>query len=255
VVDDIAVNRRLAEQLLRKLGFAPELAESGDQAIRLVQDQPVDLIFMDVQMPGMDGQATTRAIRKLPHLSRQPWIVAMTAHARNEDREACLAAGMNDFLSKPVARADLAHAIDRCQGEPGWGESLAGSSAPGSAAAIPWQVIDASAWEELRTLLGDEEEAGLTELIDLFLEDAPEQVAAVTAAAESRQAEAMIRAVHSLRSPAASLGAKRLATLCGDVENALRSTAGSWPQERIDGVILEAERACEALRQLRPSNG
>ncbi|MFQ6537332.1 MULTISPECIES: response regulator [Aphanothece] len=261
VVDDIPVNQKLAVQLLKRLGYQAEVASSGDEAIRTVQDHAVDLIFMDVQMPGMDGYATTRTIRALDTLPRRPWIVAMTAHARAEDRQACLQAGMDDFLSKPIAPADLAHALDHyCppSGTPAPAPMPlplrpTGSSPANDPGPDPFRTIDPDAWEELRSVLGDEADAGLRELIDLFLEDALELVSAVVVSQQNSDATGMIRAAHALRSPSASLGAKELAALCSRVEDGLRAESAPWPQESIDSLLLEAGRVSEALRRLRPA--
>jgi HPt (histidine-containing phosphotransfer) domain-containing protein len=176
----------------------------------------------------------------------------MTAHARSEDRKACLATGMDDFLSKPIAPADLAHAIDHYRPQPAGGGGAAEGSVPDRAADGPQEPIDPAAWEELRGMLGEEDEAGLRELIDLFLEDAPRLVSAVVVAQRNGDGPGMIGAVHSLRSPAASLGAEHLAALCRTIEETLRSPAAPWPQEGIDELLLESGRVSEALRRLRP---
>ena len=112
--------------------------------------------------------------------------------------------------------------------------------------------IDPAAWEELRAMLGDEAEAGLRELVDLFLEDALQLVSSVVVAQHNGDAAAMIMAVHALRSPSASLGARRLPELCRSIEDILRSPPAPWPQEEIDALLIESGRVSEALRQLRP---
>ncbi len=254
VVDDIPVNQKLAVQLLKRLGYRASVANNGEEAIQMVGAQPFDLIFMDVQMPGMDGYVTTRTIRALDHLPHQPWIVAMTAHARREDRQACLAAGMDDFLSKPIAPADLAHALDRYRPPQQTAAPPIHRTTPPATEPPPFEPLDPTAWEELTGLLGDGEEgeAGLRELIDLFLEDALQLVSAVVVAQQHTDAAGMIRAVHALRSPGASLGAKALADLCRRVEETLRTPAAVWPQEPIDALLIEVGRVSEALRRRRP---
>lgn len=106
VVDDNPVNRVLAKGLLGKLGIMPDLAENGREALARVQSETYDIIFMDVQMPEMDGIEATMAIRAQP-LDIQPYIIALTANAFVSDRERCLQAGMDDFLSKPFRLDDL----------------------------------------------------------------------------------------------------------------------------------------------------
>jgi CheY-like chemotaxis protein len=106
LVEDNAVNQMLALGMLQKLGLNADLATDGAEALERVRESNYDLILMDMQMPRMDGLTATRAIRAMSEL-RQPRIVALTANAMESDRDACLAAGMDDFLSKPFKAAEL----------------------------------------------------------------------------------------------------------------------------------------------------
>ena len=103
LVEDNRVNQKLALRMLGKMGFQPELAENGLEAFEAVQARTVDLVLMDMQMPVMDGLQATRLIRAELSAAQQPVIIAMTANAMDEDRQACLAAGMNDFITKPIS--------------------------------------------------------------------------------------------------------------------------------------------------------
>jgi CheY-like chemotaxis protein len=104
LVDDHEINRKVASLMLNKLGHKPDLAANGLQALEALRQRTYDVVLMDVQMPEMDGLETTRQIRFDPELTgaHRPWIIAVTAHASNSDREECLAVGMDDYLSKPV---------------------------------------------------------------------------------------------------------------------------------------------------------
>jgi two-component system, sensor histidine kinase len=106
LVEDNAVNQMLAMSMLRKLGASADLAQDGQECVDKVSGGDYDLVLMDIQMPRMDGVAATRAIRRLTGI-RQPRIVALTANAMDSDRQACLDAGMEDFLSKPFQVSDL----------------------------------------------------------------------------------------------------------------------------------------------------
>ncbi len=106
LVEDNLVNQRVASALLEKLGVCPQVASNGVQAVQQVQDNTFDLVLMDVQMPEMDGLEATRRIRAMDRV-HQPKIIALTANALAQDRDHCLAAGMDDFLAKPVRLADL----------------------------------------------------------------------------------------------------------------------------------------------------
>ncbi len=115
VVEDVAVNQKVAVLSLERLGYRADVANNGIEALEGVRRQHYDLIFMDVQMPEMDGLEATRRICKMFDRSRRPWIIAMTAHAMEGDREECLEAGMNDYISKPVRAEALTKALFRYQ--------------------------------------------------------------------------------------------------------------------------------------------
>jgi CheY-like chemotaxis protein len=114
VVEDNQVNQRLAVRQLQRLGFAAKTVSNGREAVEAETREHYDLIFMDVQMPVMDGFEAAAEIRRLEIRSRRRVpIVAMTANALNEDRDACLAAGMDDYVSKPVSLANLRAVIEK----------------------------------------------------------------------------------------------------------------------------------------------
>jgi PAS domain S-box-containing protein len=113
VVEDNLVNQRLVEMMLRRLGYSPALAANGLEALAALEKSRFDLVFMDIQMPEMDGLLATRKICEIHPPETRPQIVALTANAMDGDREVCLAAGMNDYLAKPVRHEHLAGAIER----------------------------------------------------------------------------------------------------------------------------------------------
>ncbi|MBW7895517.1 MAG: response regulator [Opitutaceae bacterium] len=116
LAEDNLVNRKLALAMLGRLGYGVDTVENGVEAVAACRAQNYDLIFMDVQMPEMDGLTATRQIRTLP--GPPPWIIAMTANALEGDREVCLAAGMNDYLPKPVRLDDLRRVLAQSQRPP-----------------------------------------------------------------------------------------------------------------------------------------
>jgi PAS domain S-box-containing protein len=121
VAEDNPVNQMVARNQLKKLGLEAKFVDDGRKAVDAVQNEPVDLMFMDCQMPVLDGYEATAEIRRREGGDRRLWIVAMTAHAMPEDRDKCLLAGMDDYLAKPVTTAALREVIDRF-------EKLKGSS-------------------------------------------------------------------------------------------------------------------------------
>src|SRR5262249_21256232 len=116
VVEDNPVNQKLALRMLQQLGYRADLAGNGREALEALDRQQYDVVLMDVHMPELDGLAATRQIRARGPTAVQPYIIAMTADAMEGDREVCLAAGMNDYLSKPIRTDELAGALRRVVG-------------------------------------------------------------------------------------------------------------------------------------------
>lgn len=117
LAEDNPVNAKLALLILAKFGYRADVAANGEEAVAAVRQGAYDAVLMDVQMPVLDGCEATRRIRRLP--GTRPWMVAMTANALAGDREVCLEAGMDDYLSKPFRADELASALERAAAGPG----------------------------------------------------------------------------------------------------------------------------------------
>ncbi len=232
VAEDNPINQRVALLLLERLGYRADVAGNGVEAIEALAARPYDLVLMDVRMPEMDGIAATRRIRGDLPKDKQPRIIAMTANATVEDREACRAAGMDDFLSKPIRPADLVRALQ-------------GNKVPARTMAEPEGPFDPAAFAALREILGPGGSA-LREMIDQYISTAADLVAQVSAALGRREADAVRHAAHSLKGAAAQMGARHVAAAALRIEKA--AAAGD-----IDGagaflpVLKAAERAAEPL--------
>jgi DNA-binding NarL/FixJ family response regulator len=173
--------------------------------------QSYDIVLMDVQMPEMDGLAAARRICQQWPKEARPRIIAMTANAMPSDRESCLAAGMDDYVSKPVDIEELQAAFRR--------SSTILAKAPAPAVLPP--TIDEAAFDSLRQLqlLQDEGEPDIIiELIDLFLQDTPQKLAQLRFAAINGEAKKCEQIAHSLKSSSGQLGAKQMMALCARLE-------------------------------------
>jgi len=135
VAEDNLVNRKVATLMLGKLGIRPDVAANGREAIEMFEITPYDLIFMDCQMPELDGYAATRKIRSLQRGGHRVTIIAMTAEAMEGSREVCLAAGMDDYISKPVKRNEICEALRKWLAPEGVEDESSGLPAPALALA------------------------------------------------------------------------------------------------------------------------
>jgi CheY-like chemotaxis protein len=113
LVEDNRVNQKVATKMLEHMGYKTDVAVDGAEAVARVLETPYDVVFMDIQMPILDGFEATQQIRQRDLPGKQPWIIAMTAEAKNDDEARCREAGMNDYVTKPVTMETLANALRR----------------------------------------------------------------------------------------------------------------------------------------------
>ena len=249
LAEDNEVNQKVATLMLQRLGQEPDVVSDGAQALEAVRTTRYDLVLMDVQMPVLDGLETTRRIRAELPRDQQPRIVAMTANALLEDREACLAAGMDDYLAKPVRSEELAAALVRVGVR---GEPVETSPTSTTAATRTDLAVDPDVLENLTNRLGDRGPAFRSTLIQTWRDEATTRLAELTVAAAAGDAEGVARVAHTLKSGSASLGAHPLATLCDDVETGLRT--GQQRDLAADARAIEeaVQRASQAFATLWP---
>ncbi|OHV34123.1 hybrid sensor histidine kinase/response regulator [Pseudofrankia saprophytica] len=227
VADDHAVNQRLVLLQLTGLGHRADLVSGGAEAVAAARRGRYDVVLMDVQMPDLDGLEATRRIRA--HFGGGgPWIIALTANAQPGAREACLAAGMDDYLTKPLVPPDLVAALARARPPAGR------------------PVLDPAALERLSELLGGDATA-LSGLIADFLADAPGLVDTLSAA--GRAPDSVRRAAHTLKGLGATFGATDLARLCQEVET--HPGAAGEVNPLVREIVAEHQRVAVALRTLR----
>ncbi|MCD4524325.1 response regulator [Nocardioides sp. cx-173] len=217
LAEDNAVNQRVAVMMLERLGQRPVVVSNGREALEAVRGAAYDLVLMDVQMPLMDGLEATRQIRSQLAPERQPRIVAMTANALVEDREASLAAGMDDHLAKPVRAEDLATVLSRV---PARRSDLAAPADPPSAED---RAVDPSALDSLTRHVGANAQDFRESLVSAWRRESRHQLEQLDAAATANDADGVSAVVHSLRSSSAALGAVTLAAVCGSIESTLRT--------------------------------
>jgi signal transduction histidine kinase/DNA-binding response OmpR family regulator/HPt (histidine-containing phosphotransfer) domain-containing protein/PAS domain-containing protein len=267
LAEDNATNQKLALRLLARMGYQADVVANGLEVLEALKRQLYDVVLMDVQMPEMDGLEATRQIRREWPKARQPHVIAMTANAMQGDREMCLAAGMDDYVSKPIRIEELVGALSKSRPLEGSQEGEeqmdriplvspqggnvkveAGSEAP--APAPNAAVLDPAALENLLAVVGGEFDY-LVELIDSFLEEAPQLLAELNQAVEGGDAAGVRRVAHSLKSNGADFGATAFSNLCKELEMMGKSGEVDSAADLSGQVVAEYERVELALVAVR----
>ncbi|HHA2570338.1 response regulator [Stenotrophomonas maltophilia] len=269
LVEDNTVNRMVAEQLLRVLQCEVRNAADGEQALLALREGDVDVVLMDCQMPVLDGYAATRRWRAEEVENGRPRlpIIAMTANAMAGDRERCLQAGMDDYLSKPIARATLHALLQRWGGgktasparpsiEPSHARLTADSRRAPSAehgsalqdddsrvGSKPQPVLDRDVLDELHAVIGE----SAIQIVSVFLEDAPAMVQQLQQAAQNGDEPRLQAVAHSLKSSSANVGALSLSSVAQRIEHEARSGSLQRPAVAVALLVAEFARARVAL--------
>jgi PAS domain S-box-containing protein len=279
LAEDNTTNQKLALRLLQRLGYRADVAANGLEVLDALKRQPYDVVLMDMQMPEMDGLEATRQIRRRWPEERSPRIIAMTANAMQGDRELCLAAGMDDYISKPVRVEALVQALSQCrpigeqesrgtEGGRGAGEQGSEntermeSKVEGSSSMEPpirevqnrksynpaksdkiQNLLDPDALERLMEII-DDDQAVLVELIDTFLEEALLSLNSLRQAVAQEDAAGIRLLAHALKSGSNDFGAQRLAWLCQKLEDMGREGSLSEATE----ILAQIEAAYSGVK-------
>ncbi len=250
LAEDIAVNQKLMFALLGRMGYRADVAGNGLEVLAALARQPYDLILLDVQMPELDGLETARRIVQGYPVPHRPRLVALTANAFQEDRKACLEAGMDGYLSKPINPLELQRALREA------GTALQGSgvrSQESGLSPLSSAVLDPHILANLRRLRDGSDEGGtgvLGQLLKMFCEETPAQLEALRQAVAAGDATRLHRVAHSLRGAAANLGALELTRLCGALEQLGRAGTTAGAEQYLAGLTPAFQAVCT-----RPGRG
>jgi CheY-like chemotaxis protein len=281
LAEDNVVNQKVAVRMLQKIGYRVDVVGNGQEAVEAVGRTSYDLVFMDCQMPVMDGLEATRKIREAeilngregkvrskghetpsseispcslltPHCSRVP-IIALTANALSDDRQACLDAGMDDFLTKPVRLEELSTMSTK------WlphrptreGESIVvpeknSNGLPSSPASLDDVII-----QDLKSLGGEDDPEFFLTVVDQFLSDLPRHLEGIKQAVERHDSEALVKAAHACKGSSRSMGAILLADISYDLEMMGREGTMGDATVKFAQWLQEKNRTVLALQQER----
>jgi signal transduction histidine kinase/HPt (histidine-containing phosphotransfer) domain-containing protein len=237
LAEDSYVNQRLAVGLLKKQGHDVVVAGNGREAVELAREAPFDLILMDVQMPELDGFEATQQIRDSERQTggHVP-IIALTAHALKGDRERCLDAGMDSYVSKPIRARDLYETIEGTVADYG---RLPGREVPAdSYGATDWQ-------EALDAVQGDR--ALLKELVEIFLDEYPVLLSQAREAVSEDDAARLQHAAHTMKGSVGLFGARKAEALCQELEDAAAAGGADDLQKSLAALEKELETLVKSL--------
>jgi PAS domain S-box-containing protein len=268
VVEDDPVNQRVAVELLGQLGISPALANDGVEALELLQHQPFDVLFLDINMPRLDGVSTAGQIRRRQDLNPQPALIALTANALPGDQQRFQAAGMSDYLTKPVTQEDIARALHRyLRSAKLPGSSLVSGSGPdatSSAVAMTapvsasWPVASPTAkpyaprprnrppinLDGLQSTLGDLSDAFIQEIVTLFVTQSEERLSTFRTQLAAGDRVGLKSTAHAIQGSAANVHAGEVRRLAAGVEDRM-----GRPGEQIDAGTADRLEAAVARVQ------
>jgi PAS domain S-box-containing protein len=240
IAEDNAVNQRVALGQMRKLGYTADVVGDGFEVLQSLDKIAYDIVLMDCHMPEMDGYEATAAIREREGAGKRTWIIAMTANAMSGDREQCLAAGMDDYVSKPVRLDDLAAVLERAHCE-------LSIQAEGPA-------VDPQTLATLRELPGEGEKNILERLVSIFCESGPLALQELSAALTRQDAAGVSLIAHTLQSSSGQFGASRLQEYCAELEIAGRDGNFEPMGRLIASAQNELQRVLATLQPELPNS-
>jgi CheY-like chemotaxis protein len=229
LAEDYPVNQVVAIRMLERSGYRVDAVNNGREAVEALSNAPYAAVLMDVQMPEMDGYKATAEIRRREGAARHTPIIAMTADAMQGDREKALAAGMDDYIAKPVQREDLDAVLGR------W---------------IPEQeppALDFAVLESRRGPQDDGEPDKLARIVGLFIDDVPLRLQELRLAAERGEAQKVEETAHMLKGGSGYMGAVQMAKICAGIQELGASGELSSVPELLDDLEAEFERVQPAL--------
>jgi len=276
LAEDHVVNQKVTSLMLGRLGYACDVSANGYEALEALTAQPYDVVLMDVQMPEMDGLEATRKLRRYPPRGYRPYIVALTAHAMQGDRERCLAAGMDDYLEKPLRMEALKKALRRANRvlrasgivfgsfsvapeappvvsppEPATVESV--SDGGETMEGLPAEVLDPERLEILRELEEASGEPLVEGLIRSYLDRTREDLKSVAELIARGDREALGHVAHRLKGASSNLGLPRLTALFKVLEGAAPDASEEALEAMCTPLPDELEKACSAFAGWLPS--
>jgi CheY-like chemotaxis protein len=246
VAEDNMVNQKVALRMLTKLGCRADVVANGQEAVEALRTVPYDLVFMDCNMPEVDGFTATEMIRKMEANDRHTVIIAMTANALKGDRDKCLAAGMDDYVSKPVSQKALADIVNE------WKDKTMQHSPTHGVAAerrkdAEEPAVDRARLDELAELGDEEDPEWIVSILQKFEEDTASRIVKLVVAAETGDAIALGQTAHALKGSCSNLGAMQMASIAQALQALGQRGSTTGAADMVRALETEFARARAAI--------
>jgi CheY-like chemotaxis protein len=249
VVEDTPVNQVVAARMLEKCGFEAHVADNGRAALAALSERCYAAVLMDCQMPDLDGYETTREVRRREQGSRRTPIIAMTANSMQGDRERCLAAGMDDYLTKPLRNLVLRDALRRWAFGPPAGAPVDHAPSPTAppARAVGTELLNEVVTAELEGL----DDELLSSLLSLYFDEAARQLSELTEAIRCEDTLSVAPTAHKLKGASLTLGATHVSLIAAQLESAAKTGDLTAASELLDALRTGVDDTREAFGALR----
>jgi CheY-like chemotaxis protein/HPt (histidine-containing phosphotransfer) domain-containing protein len=247
IAEDNKINQKLAVNIIETLGYHPDTVENGLEVISSVQKKKYDMIFMDIQMPELDGFETTRHLHRTFEPSQRPVIIAMTAFAMEGDKEKCIEAGMDDYISKPIIIEEIVNVITRYGGNR---KSVQTQRPVETKREEENEVINRGVIQRLKELNEKVDPEFFKVVINMFLNQSPNLIDEIKHYMQSGQYDKMGQAAHKLKGSSMNLGAGSLAELCKKIEIKARTNELSDIDRLIESLQPVYEKTEMELKKL-----
>jgi two-component system sensor histidine kinase/response regulator len=244
VAEDNLINQKVTVAMLSSAGYHVDTVVNGAAAVQAVAARPYDAILMDCQMPELNGYEATAAIRSLKSSGRLTPIIAMTAGARREDRERCLAEGMDDYLAKPVSKDTLLALVARSVKA---SEGIVDPQPTADYNPVDTVTIDPQVFDELRLLGQATDEDFLAQLVDQFIQETEPLLVQLRAALANGATDDVLRIAHTIRGSGEQLGGRRLALSCSRLEAKTKTDCLSPGTEDLQQLEFDYQDLCRTL--------
>lgn len=250
IAEDNVVNQKVAQRILGRMGYRPDVVANGKEAVQVVRKIPYDIIFMDLLMPEMDGITASNIIKnECRQFGVSPKIIAMTANAMKEDKDKCLSAGLDDFISKPIRMEELQSIMLH------WGEVILHSEHkfnPYDQSLVDEKAVDESELLFIKDIQCETDASFFVELLDVYIQELPKMIQHINLASQNNDSKTLYFYSHKLKGSSMTLGINAIAKVCEELEVlAKESELNDKTKELTSQLVRKYEQVIKDLEVIK----